>query len=65
MATKRHPFPVPLDTTGYRLYWNDTEVSEDEYKKLEQEALEYNEKLARDKVELDAPAKRKKKSSTL
>ena len=64
MATKRAPFPEKLDTTGYRLYWNDTEVSEVEYKKLEQEALEYNEKLASDKAELDAPAKRKKKSNT-
>jgi hypothetical protein len=64
MATKRHPFSAPLDTTGYRLYWNDTEVSEAEYKKLEQEALEYNEKLASDKAELDAPAKQKRKSST-
>jgi hypothetical protein len=64
MATKHHPFSAPLDTTGYRLYWNDTEVSEVEYKKLEQEALEYNEKLASDKAELDAPAKRKRKSST-
>ena len=64
MTTKRAPFPEKLDTTGYRLYWNDTEVSEVEYKKLEQEALEYNEKLASDKAELDAPAKRKKKSST-
>ena len=64
MVTKRYPFSAPLDTSGYRLYWNDTEVSEDEYKKLEQEALEYNEKLASDKAELDAPAKRKKKSST-
>lgn len=64
MATKRHPFSAPLDTTGYRLYWNDTEVSEAEYKKLEQEALEYNEKVAREKAELDAPAKRKVKSST-
>ena len=64
MTTKRAPLPEKLDTTGYRLYWNDTEVSEVEYKKLEQEALEYNEKLARDKAELDAPAKRKKKSST-
>jgi hypothetical protein len=64
MATKRHPFSAPLDTTGFRLYWNDTEVSEAEYAKLEQEAVEYNEKLARDKAELDAPAKRKRKSST-
>ena len=64
MKAKHNPFPVILDTTGYRLYWNDTEVSEAEYKKLEQEALEYNEKLAREKTELDAPAKRKKKSST-
>ena len=64
MATKRHPFSAPLDTTGFRLYWNDTEVSEVEYKKLEQEAVEYNEKLASDKAELDAPAKRKRKSST-
>jgi len=64
MKAKHNPFPVILDTTGYRLYWNDTEVSEAEYKKLEQEALEYNEKLASDKAELDAPAKRKKKSST-
>ena len=64
MATKRPSFPEKLDTTGYRLYWNDTEVSEDEYKKLELEALEYNEKIAREKAELDAPAKRKKKSST-
>ena len=64
MATKRHPFSAPLDTTGFRLYWNDTEVSEVEYKKLEQEALEYNEKVAREKAELDAPAKRKVKSST-
>ena len=64
MKAKHHSFPVILDTTGYRLYWNDTEVSEVEYKKLEQEALEYNEKLAREKTELDAPAKRKKKSST-
>jgi hypothetical protein len=61
MATKQYPFPVKLDTTGYRLYWNDTEVSEDEYKKLEQEALEYNEKIAQEKAELDAPAMRKKK----
>ena len=61
---KRPPFPQILDTTGYRLYWNDTEVSEVEYKKLEQEALEHNEKLARDKAELDVPAKRKRKSST-
>ena len=44
--------------------YSDDEVSEVEYKKLEQEALEYNEKLASDKAELDAPAKRKKKSST-
>ena len=64
MATRRLPFPAILDTTGFRLFWNDTEVSEVEYKKLEQEALEYNEKLASDKAELDAPAKRKKKSST-
>jgi hypothetical protein len=64
MATKRHPFSAPLDTTGFRLYWNDTEVSEVEYKKLEQEAVEYNEKLASDKAELDAPAKQKRKSST-
>ena len=64
MATKRHPFSAPLDTSGYRLYWNDTEVSEAEYKKLEQEAVEYNEKLARDKAEQDAPAKRKSKSNT-
>ena len=61
MATKRAPFPVSLDTTGFRLYWNDTEVSEVEYKKLEQEAIEYNEQLAREKAELDSPAKRKKK----
>ena len=64
MKAEHHSFPEKLDTTGYRLYWNDTEVSEAEYKKLEQEALEYNEKLASDKAELDAPAKRKKKSST-
>jgi hypothetical protein len=43
------------------LYWNDTEVSEVEYKKLEQEAIEYNEQLAKEKAELDSPAKRKKK----
>jgi hypothetical protein len=64
MATKLPTFPAILDTTGFRLFWNDTEVSEVEYKKLEQEALEYNEKLARDKAEQDAPAKRKSKSST-
>ena len=64
MATKHNSFPAILDTTGFRLFWNDTEVSEVEYKKLEQEALEYNEKLARDKAEQDAPAKRKSKSST-
>lgn len=63
-STKRYPFPVQLDTTGYKLRWNDTEVSEAEYKKLEQEADEYNLQLAREKAELDAPAKRKKKSST-
>ena len=61
MATKRAPFPEKLDTTGYRLYWNDTEVSEVEYKKLEQEALEYNDKINKEKAELDAPLKRKKK----
>ena len=61
MATKLQPFPVPLDTTGFRLYWNDTEVSEAEYKVLEQQALEYNEQLAKEKAELDSPAKRKKK----
>ncbi len=64
MATKRQTFPAILDTTGFRLFWNDTEVSEVEYKKLEQEAAEYNEQIAREKAELDAPAKRKKKSST-
>ena len=63
MVTKRRTFPVQLDTTGYTLRWNDTEVSEAEYKKLEQEA-EDNLQLAREKAELDAPAKRKKKSST-
>lgn len=61
MATKRYPFPVQLDTTGYTLRWNDTEVSEAEYKKLEQEAAEYNELLAQQKAELDAPAKKRKK----
>ena len=61
MATKRYPFPVQIDTTGYKLRWNDVEVTEAEYKKLEQEAAEYNEMLARQKAELDAPAKRKKK----
>ena len=61
MATKRPTFPVQLDTTGFRLYWNDTEVSEVEYKKLEQESLEYNEQLAREKAELDLPAKKRKK----
>ena len=61
MATKRHPFSAPLDTTGFRLYWNDTEVSEAEYKKLEQEAIEYNDKINKEKAELDAPLKRKKK----
>ena len=62
MATKRIPFPVSLDTTGYRLFWNDTEVSEVEHKQLEQEAIEYNEQVAREKSLLDAPpAKRKKK----
>ncbi len=61
---KRYPFPEQLDTTGYTLRWNDTVVSEAEYKKLEQEAEEYNIQLAREKAELDAPAKRKKKSST-
>ena len=61
MATKRYPFPEQLDTTGYTLRWNDTEVSEAEYKKLEQEAEEYNLQLAREKAELDAPAKRNKK----
>lgn len=61
MATKRYPFPVQLDTTGYKLLWNDTEVSEVEYKKLEQQAEEYNEQLARAKAELDAPAKKGKK----
>ena len=60
MKAKHHSFPVILDTTGYRLYWNDTEVSEVEYKKLEQEAVDYNEKLAREKVELDAPIKKRK-----
>ena len=58
MATKRYSFPAQLDTTGYKLRWNDTEVSEAEYKKLEQEAEEYNEQLVR---ELDAPAKKRKK----
>ena len=62
-TAKRYPFPEQLDTTGYTLRWNDTEVSEAEYKKLEQEAEEYNLQLAREKAELDAPAKRKKKSS--
>lgn len=61
MVTKRYPFPVQLDTTGYKLLWNDTEVSEVEYKKLEQQAEEYNEQLARAKAELDAPAKKGKK----
>jgi hypothetical protein len=61
MATKRHPFSAPLDTTGYRLYWNDTEVSEAEYKKLEQEALEYNERVAREKAEMDFHIKIKRK----
>jgi len=28
MKAKHHSFPEKLDTTGYRLYWNDTEVSE-------------------------------------
>lgn len=61
MATKRYPFPAQLDTTGYKLRWNDTEVSEAEYKKLEQEAEQYNEQLVRAKAELDAPAKKRKK----
>lgn len=64
MVTKRYSFPVQIDTTGYKLRWNDTEVSEAEYKKLEQEAAEYNELIAKQKAELDAPAKRKKKNST-
>ena len=64
MATKRYSFPAQLDTTGYKLRWNDTEVSEAEYKKLEQEAEEYNEQLVRAKAELDAPAKKRKKKVT-
>ena len=61
---KRYPYPVQMDTTGFKLRWNDTEVTPEEYKKLEQEAEEYNEKIAREKAEQDSPAKRKKKSST-
>lgn len=61
MATKRYPFPVQIDTTGYKFRWNDVEVTEAEYKKLEQEAAEYNEMLARQKAELDAPAKKRKR----
>ena len=61
MATKRLPFPAILDTTGFRLFWNDTEVSEVEYKKLEQEALEYNDALDRAKDELGLPMNKKKR----
>lgn len=58
---KRYPFPVQLDTTGYKLRWNDTEVSEAEYKKLEQEAVEYNLELDRAKAALNVPEKKRKK----
>ncbi len=61
MATKRLPLPAILDTTGFRLFWNDTEVSEAEYKKLEQEALEYNDALDRAKDELELPMNKKKR----
>lgn len=55
----------PIDSsTGHRLYWNDAEVSEAEYKQFEQEAVEYHKKIAQEKAELDAPAKRKTKSGT-
>lgn len=64
MTLKRYPFPVQLDTAGYTLRWNDTVVSEAEYKKLEQEAEEYNKQLVREKAELDSPARKKRKSST-
>jgi hypothetical protein len=58
---KKYTFPVKLDTSGYRLYWNDTEVSEAEYAKLEQEAVDYNDALALAKAELDLPAKKMKR----
>ena len=63
MATKakRATFPAKLDTSDYRMYWNDTEVSEVEYKKLEQEALEYNLELDRAKAALNVPEKKRKK----
>lgn len=56
--------PTFIDTTNFRLFWNDVEVSEAEYKKLEQEAEEYNLQLALEKEELNSPAKKKRKSST-
>ena len=61
---KRATFPAKLaklDTSDYRMYWNDTEVSEVEYKKLEQEALEYNLELDRAKAALNVPEKKRKK----
>jgi hypothetical protein len=58
---KRYPFPVKLDTSNYRLFWNDAEVSEVEYAKLEQEAIDYNNALDRAKAELELPVSKKKK----
>ena len=62
MATKSYPYPISIDTTGFKLRWNDIEVSETEYKQLEQEAIEYNETLNALKIDDEYPTKKRSKS---